>query len=125
MAGAGPEQLFFEDAPLPEVGGGDVLVRVYATGITPAELTGDASYQNADGTPRIPGIPGHEVSGVVERLSADVTDFRRPVCRTKRADPRRCRRRGVSGRATGALARRPRSGDRVCARCGFRTQPRG
>ena len=72
----GPEQIFFEDAPLPEVRRGDVLVQVRATGITPAELTWDETYQNADGTPRIPGIPGHEVSGLVERMAADVTDFR-------------------------------------------------
>jgi NADPH:quinone reductase-like Zn-dependent oxidoreductase len=39
-------------------------------------LTWDETYQNADGTPRIPGIPGHEVSGMVERMAADVTDFR-------------------------------------------------
>ena len=32
----GPEQLFFEDAPAPVVRPGDVLVRVRATGITPA-----------------------------------------------------------------------------------------
>ena len=57
----GPEQIFFEEAPLPEVRRGDVLVRVRATGITPAELTWDETYQNADGTSRIPGIPGHEV----------------------------------------------------------------
>ena len=72
----GPEQLFFEDAPVPVVRPGDVLVRVRATGITPAELTWDETYQNADGTPRIPGIPGHEVSGVVEETAPDVTDFR-------------------------------------------------
>src|SRR5690349_9912795 len=45
----GPEQLFFEDAPMPVVRPGDVLVRVRATGITPAELTWDETYQNADG----------------------------------------------------------------------------
>jgi len=72
----GPEQIFFEDAPLPEVRSGDVLVQVRATGITPAELTWDETYQNADGTPRIPGIPGHEISGIVERMADDVTDFR-------------------------------------------------
>ena len=72
----GPEQLFLEDAPLPEFRGGDVLVRVSATGITPTELTWDETYQNADGAPRIPSIPGHEVSGVVERMDPDVTDFR-------------------------------------------------
>jgi threonine dehydrogenase-like Zn-dependent dehydrogenase len=71
----GPEQLFFEDAPLPELRRGDVLLRVHATGITPAELTWDQTYQNPDGTPRIPGIPGHEVSGVVERTAPDVTDY--------------------------------------------------
>ena len=72
----GPEQLVFEDAPAPEVRAGDVLVRVFATGITPAELTWDETYQHADGTPRIPSIPGHEVSGVVERVAPDADDFR-------------------------------------------------
>ncbi len=72
----GPEQLFFEEAPAPVVRSGDVLVRVRATGITPAELTWDETYQNVDGTPRIPGIPGHEPSGVVAETAADVTDFR-------------------------------------------------
>jgi Alcohol dehydrogenase GroES-like domain len=71
----GPEQLFFEDAPLPEVRRGDVLLQVLATGITPMELTWDETYQNADGAPRIPSIPGHEVSGVVERMAPDVSDF--------------------------------------------------
>jgi NADPH:quinone reductase-like Zn-dependent oxidoreductase len=72
----GPEQIFFEDAPLPELRHGDVLVQVHATGITPTELTWDETYQNADGAPRIPSIPGHEVSGIVERMAADVSDFR-------------------------------------------------
>src|SRR5262245_54649565 len=45
-ARGGPEQLLFEDAPLPEVRPGDVLIRVRATGITPTELTWDETYQN-------------------------------------------------------------------------------
>src|SRR5213592_898723 len=72
----GPDELVLEDAPVPEIGAADVLVRVFATGITPAELTWDETYQHADGTPRIPSIPGHEVSGVVERVAPDVDDFR-------------------------------------------------
>jgi NADPH:quinone reductase-like Zn-dependent oxidoreductase len=75
-ARGGPEQLVFEDAPEPEVLAGDVLVRVSATGITSTELRWDETYQHADGTPRIPSIPGHEVSGVVERVAADVDEFR-------------------------------------------------
>ncbi len=35
----GPEQIFYENAPMPELRPGDALVRVHATGITPAELT--------------------------------------------------------------------------------------
>ena len=50
------------------------MLQVRATGITPTELTWDESYQNADRTPRIPGIPGHEVSGVVERTAPDVNE---------------------------------------------------
>ena len=72
----GPEELVFEDAPEPEVRAGDVLVRVAATGITPTELRWDETYQHADGTPRIPSIPGHEVSGVVERVAAGIDDLR-------------------------------------------------
>jgi NADPH:quinone reductase-like Zn-dependent oxidoreductase len=72
----GPEDLILEDAPVPESGSGDVLVRVFATGITPTELTWDETYEHADGTPRIPTIPGHEASGVVERVAPDVDDVR-------------------------------------------------
>jgi NADPH:quinone reductase-like Zn-dependent oxidoreductase len=71
----GPNELVLEDAPVPEIGAGDVLVRVAATGITSTELRWDETYQHPDGTPRIPSIPGHEVSGVVERLAPDVDDL--------------------------------------------------
>jgi NADPH:quinone reductase-like Zn-dependent oxidoreductase len=72
----GPEQLSYEDAPVPQAGEGDVLVRVCATGITPAELTWDETYKNADGSDRIPSVPGHEVSGRVEALGPGVADLR-------------------------------------------------
>jgi NADPH:quinone reductase-like Zn-dependent oxidoreductase len=72
----GPDELVLEDAPVPEIGAGDVLVRVAATGITPTELRWDETYQQADGSPRIPSIPGHEVSGVVERVAPDIDDVR-------------------------------------------------
>jgi NADPH:quinone reductase-like Zn-dependent oxidoreductase len=69
-ARGGPEQLVYEDAPQPTLAPGDALVRVYATGITSTELTWDQTYQNPDGSPRLPTIPGHEVSGVVEELAS-------------------------------------------------------
>ena len=73
-ARGGPEQLVFEDAPKPELIPGDALVRVHATGITPAELTWEETYRNCDGSERLPAIPGHEVSGVVESVTDGVSD---------------------------------------------------
>ena len=70
----GPEQLVYEDAPEPKLGPGDALVRVHATGITPAELTWPDTYQHCDGSARLPAIPGHEVSGVVEGVADTVDD---------------------------------------------------
>lgn len=70
----GPEQIVYEDAPEPELGAGDALVRVHATGITPAELTWAETYSNCDGSERLPAIPGHEASGVVERVADGVSD---------------------------------------------------
>jgi len=74
-ARGGPEQLIFEDAPKPLLKQGDALVRVCATGITRTELTWDQTYQNADGSPRIPTIPGHEFSGVIESVPPGIRDF--------------------------------------------------
>ena len=73
-ARGGPEQLVYEDAPKPELIPGDALIRVHATGITPAELTWAETYRNCDGTDRLPAIPGHEVSGVVESVADGVSD---------------------------------------------------
>jgi NADPH:quinone reductase-like Zn-dependent oxidoreductase len=69
----GPEQLVYEDAPKPQLGAGDALIRVHATGITPAELTWAETYRNCDGSERLPAIPGHDVSGVVESVAPEVT----------------------------------------------------
>jgi len=69
-------EMRYEDAPLPKLLPGDALVRVYATGVTPAELEWNETYQNSDGSSRIPVIPGHEVSGVVESVASEVADIR-------------------------------------------------
>ncbi|MGB2612424.1 MAG: hypothetical protein WBC80_25900, partial [Isosphaeraceae bacterium] len=55
----GPEQLVYEDAPLPDPAAGEALLRVYAAGITPTELTWSETYQTPDGHERLPTIPGH------------------------------------------------------------------
>jgi NADPH:quinone reductase-like Zn-dependent oxidoreductase len=61
-APGGREEIFYEDAPMPELRTGDALVRVRATGITPTELSWIRNY---------PSIPGHEMAGVVETTLND------------------------------------------------------
>lgn len=61
----GPEQLVYEDAPVPgDPQGDDVLVRVGAASITFDELTWDETWQ-AGGVDRTPIVPSHEFAGVV------------------------------------------------------------
>src|SRR5437764_10818522 len=67
-ARGGPERLVYEDAPLPDPAAGEALLRVYAAGITPTELTWSETYRTPDGHERLPTIPGHDVSGVVKAL---------------------------------------------------------
>jgi NADPH:quinone reductase-like Zn-dependent oxidoreductase len=71
----GPEQLVYEQAPVPAAGPGEVLVAVHAAAITFAELTWDESWTTSDGADRTPVIPSHEVSGTVAALGDGVTDF--------------------------------------------------
>jgi NADPH:quinone reductase-like Zn-dependent oxidoreductase len=70
-----PTRLALEEAPPPEPGTGDVLLRVHASGVSPAELEWRLTWQYPDGSPRQPPIVlGHEVSGVVEALGPGDTD---------------------------------------------------
>jgi NADPH:quinone reductase-like Zn-dependent oxidoreductase len=81
------------------LGAGDALIRVHATGITPAELTWAETYRNCDGSERLPAIPGHEVSGVVDR-------FRRNLSRYRRSNPAGERPAGVRTRSGGPYPRK-------------------
>jgi len=55
---------------------GDALVRVHACAITPTELTWSALYTTLAGDDRIPCIPGHELSGVVEAVAGEGADVK-------------------------------------------------
>jgi len=67
------DHLVYEDAPQPHPGPGEVLVRVYATGIIANELKWDETYQTTAGSPRALPIPGRDLSGVVEEVGPGVT----------------------------------------------------
>src|SRR6266536_841392 len=69
----GPEHLVYEDVPQPHPDPGEVLVRVYATGVIATELQWDETYQTPAGDPRALPIPGRDLSGVVEEVGPGVT----------------------------------------------------
>jgi NADPH:quinone reductase-like Zn-dependent oxidoreductase len=75
----GPEVLLYEDAPLPALRPGEVLVRVHAVGINPPDwyLREGSKMLPPEWQPKVvfPAIPGTDVSGVVEAVAPDVTDF--------------------------------------------------
>lgn len=69
----GPEQLCYEDAPDPELGDGQVLIRVGAAGINPADLV----RLSGELAPlKLPYITGTDVSGEVEAVSPGVTNVK-------------------------------------------------
>ena len=71
-ARGGPEQLVYEQAPVPTAGPGEALIAVHAAAITFAELTWDLEWTSRDGKDRTPVIPSHEMSGTVAGLGNGV-----------------------------------------------------
>jgi len=73
----GPEVFRYEDAPRPEAGEGEVLVRVAAAGINPVDWKTWAGRGMTGGdTSRLPLILGWDVSGVVEEVGPGASKFR-------------------------------------------------
>src|SRR6202040_3104227 len=72
----GPEVLRYEDAPVPEPKANEVLVRVIASGVNPADpLIVSGKYAREFGT-HLPLIPGYDVAGVVEKTGAKITKLK-------------------------------------------------
>ncbi|MBF7978792.1 MULTISPECIES: NADP-dependent oxidoreductase [Rahnella] len=75
----GPDVLHYEDAPVPEIGPGEVLVRVHAVGVNPPDwyLRDGYSALPPEWQPQLsfPIILGTDISGVVEAVAGDVTAF--------------------------------------------------
>jgi NADPH:quinone reductase-like Zn-dependent oxidoreductase len=61
-----------ENAPLPEPGPGELLIQVYAAGVTTTELRWYPTSHSKTGEKRVEAVPGHEFSGVVVGVGKDV-----------------------------------------------------
>lgn len=70
-----PDVLSYEEVPRPEPSDDEVLVRVHTAGVNPIDRLvrrGDFGFL-IDGEP--PWIPGWDLSGVVEAVGSEVTEF--------------------------------------------------
>jgi len=70
----GPEVLQLQEAPRPQPGPGEVLVRMHAPGVNPVE-----TYIRAGTYARLPALPytpGNDGAGVVEQIGDSVTEFK-------------------------------------------------
>lgn len=63
------------DAPRPQAGPGELLIRVYAAGVTPTELLWYPTSHDKNGEPRRNAVPGHEFSGVVAAVGEGAAGF--------------------------------------------------
>ena len=71
----GPEVLVLEEVARPQPGAGQVLVRVVAAGVNPADWKIRAGMFKAYGAMPLPSIPGMEGAGTIEAVGPGVTDF--------------------------------------------------
>ena len=61
-----------DEVPVPVPGAAEVLIRVYATAVTPGELEWYPTWHTREGAPRSHPVPGHEFSGVIEAIGPEV-----------------------------------------------------
>jgi NADPH:quinone reductase-like Zn-dependent oxidoreductase len=72
----GPEVLVLEEVPRPQVGPGEVLIRVHAAGVNPLDWKVRTGHVKEWLQHRLPLIPGWDVSGVVEAVGPGATAFK-------------------------------------------------
>jgi threonine dehydrogenase-like Zn-dependent dehydrogenase len=89
-----PNEVSHREVETPTCGAGDVLVRSRLAGICRTDIDVATGLLTDPRWVRFPVVPGHEWSGTVEKVGADVTDLRpgQPVVCEGLIPCRRCRR---------------------------------
>jgi len=64
-----------EDIPQPKARQAEVLVRVYAAGVTPTELVWYPTSHTKNGDRRTGAVPSHEFSGEIAEIGGDVAEL--------------------------------------------------
>ena len=73
----GPEVLQYEDVPRPQLGNGEVLIRIYAAGVNPVDWKVRSGFLNGLIHHKLPLIPGWDLSGVIEEVGPGVSQFKK------------------------------------------------
>jgi NADPH:quinone reductase-like Zn-dependent oxidoreductase len=79
QAYGGPEQLHYEDVPIPKLSPGEILVAVQAASVNPIDCklaSGDLRPVMKNKAVALPWIPGGDFSGVVEKVAENVDDLK-------------------------------------------------
>jgi NADPH:quinone reductase-like Zn-dependent oxidoreductase len=71
----GPEALVYEDAPTPQIGPEEALIKVHAAGVTPTELTWNSTFTTRNKKSRLPITPAFEVAGIVEKIGSQASNL--------------------------------------------------
>lgn len=71
----GLDALRYEDAPKPSAKDGEILVKVHASGVNPADWKVREGKYKPDRLPPLPMILGFDLAGTVESLGDGVTSF--------------------------------------------------
>src|SRR6476646_912645 len=72
-----PEVLKYEDAPRPQPKENELLVRVIACGVNPADPLVISGRMAREFGTHLPLIPGYDVAGAVEKTGAKITKFKK------------------------------------------------
>ncbi|MBO1030583.1 NADP-dependent oxidoreductase [Tessaracoccus sp. SD287] len=71
----GPEVLSLTEVPAPKVGPAEIRIAVHSASVNPVDWKIVAGYLDSLLEVSFPAIPGWDVSGVVEAVGLDVTEF--------------------------------------------------
>ncbi len=85
----GPEVLKYEDAPKPVPAAGEVLIKIYASGVNPIDYKIRAGHAAGRFPTHFPLIPGWDVSGEIEAVGTGVLNFKPGDEVYSRPDPTR------------------------------------
>ena len=73
----GPEALQFEDAAKPKAARGEVLIRVHAAGVNPADWKVREGHLTELVQHKLPLVLGWDLSGVIEEIGPGVSQFKK------------------------------------------------